>query len=365
MAPIPISYEFEFTHPGPRTLTRRLNASPAVREAGVVVILDRGRPNSGRQLGEWIAEDAPGYVRDWGGRDGGRIAFAAKCDSLGWFNGSAARDILLNSSTHEFLPSLWIATTDGTAAVESELVTPILPAGPRGDNMVRAVLGAASDWARVGRDSGLHLHVGAVSDHGHLKALRPTGQSARTALYGAPMKKAQVSLCENIAYFQPVIDALVSRSRRGGRNMCGGALMEASPWWLGGKGENPRVKRDFIADKWQRAGGEGGGRYYKVNFGALDRHGTVEFRQHQGTVNAQKAIMWGRICAAFWVRSVNHHYKHLDCRRFSVNVGGMASFLGLGKKTTRFMRRRAREFGFTTISGGDHDRSLGSQRRRR
>jgi hypothetical protein len=63
------------------------------------------------------------------------------------------------------------------------------------------------------------------------------------------------------------------------------------------------------------------------------------------------------------VRSVNPAYGHLDCRRFSVDVGGLGSFLGLGGKTVRFMRARARRFEYYTLSEGEHDRSRGTQRR--
>jgi hypothetical protein len=178
------------------------------------------------------------------------------------------------------------------------------------------------------------------------------------------LKRAQVTLAEAYAYFQPVINAILPRSRRGSRRICGGCeLPEASNWWLGGKGENNAGKSAFIHNPRQSAGGSGGneGRFYKINFAALDLHGTVEFRQHQGTLNPTKAIMWGRVCAAFWARAVNPAYNHLDVREFSVNVGGLASFLGLGQKTVRYLRGRARRFDYGEIAGGEHNRSRGSQ----
>lgn len=45
-------------------------------------------------------------------------------------------------------------------------------------------------------------------------------------------------------------------------------------------------------------------RYHKVNLAAFARHGTVEFRQHSGTVNAEKMEKWVRFCLGFVESSV-------------------------------------------------------------
>ncbi|HEX4439876.1 MAG TPA: amidoligase family protein, partial [Thermoanaerobaculia bacterium] len=39
-------------------------------------------------------------------------------------------------------------------------------------------------------------------------------------------------------------------------------------------------------------------RWVALNFTARWRHGTVEFRQHSGTVNARKIVAWARFCVA-------------------------------------------------------------------
>jgi hypothetical protein len=44
-------------------------------------------------------------------------------------------------------------------------------------------------------------------------------------------------------------------------------------------------------------------RYYKLNFQSFVHHGTIEFRQHSGTVEASKAIQWVRMIAGFCARS--------------------------------------------------------------
>lgn len=46
-------------------------------------------------------------------------------------------------------------------------------------------------------------------------------------------------------------------------------------------------------------------RYYKVNFDSLIRYGTVEFRQHAGTVDAEKIINWVKLTAIIMHRILN------------------------------------------------------------
>ena len=40
-------------------------------------------------------------------------------------------------------------------------------------------------------------------------------------------------------------------------------------------------------------------RYFKVNLQSLNRHGTIEFRQHSGTINADTIINWASFCVGF------------------------------------------------------------------
>jgi hypothetical protein len=56
-------------------------------------------------------------------------------------------------------------------------------------------------------------------------------------------------------------------------------------------------------------------RYYKLNMTAFWRHRTIEFRQHSGTVDADKAINWIRLLIQF----VNRAAKSRQ-RPYSPNV---------------------------------------------
>lgn len=158
----------------------------------------------------------------------------------------------------------WKIVTDGSVMGGMELVSPILPATDEG----LAALAAACDilcrlGAQVRRDCGLHIHVGA--------------------------RGADVGFFQRIvrayAAAEGVIDTVLSPSRRGRANpYCQPVPVAAA--------------RQTTQDLVIRAVSNSVGRYCKLNLTAFLRHGTVEFRQHQGTVEAQKACAWARLCIA-------------------------------------------------------------------
>ena len=47
------------------------------------------------------------------------------------------------------------------------------------------------------------------------------------------------------------------------------------------------------------------GRYYGINFDELNKHRTIEFRYHHGTLDAEKVINWLILCLCF----VEHGHK--------------------------------------------------------
>jgi hypothetical protein len=44
-------------------------------------------------------------------------------------------------------------------------------------------------------------------------------------------------------------------------------------------------------------------RYFALNFQSYANHGTLEFRQHSGTVDAEKATQWVRLVVGFIARA--------------------------------------------------------------
>jgi len=78
-------------------------------------------------------------------------------------------------------------------------------------------------------------------------------------------------------------------------------------------------------------------RYMTVNVTSYGRHGTLEFRQHQGTLNATKAVSWVRLLLAIVT-------KVQACTEETVSatdLPAMIDGLGLPTDTARYLKARA------------------------
>ena len=146
----------------------------------------------------------------------------------------------------------------GLARGGHELVSPIL-VGKEGLEEVRKVMAVLdSIGAKVDRTCGLHVHHG--------------------------VEEYTVENFQNIYYlyykFENFFDAVVAPSRRQSVNrFCRGlsrGLIESIQ-----KAKNIDELNRILTD-----------RYLKLNFQAFIRHNTIEFRQHSGTVNGEKAVNW-------------------------------------------------------------------------
>ena len=87
-------------------------------------------------------------------------------------------------------------------------------------------------------------------------------------------------------------------------------------------------------------------RYYHVNINSLSRYGTVEFRQHAGSINEVKLDAWAQLCTALLTRAA--HITHgemkavLQLQDEHLQLDDLAHFLGLsprGQLMTYFARR--------------------------
>lgn len=140
----------------------------------------------------------------------------------------------------------WKIITDssisgGTCA---EVVSPILR-GNEGREQLRKVMKAISELGcRVNRTTGMHTHIGA-------------DDLTETELH---------RVFELYEKNESLMDKLVARSRREGNTYCQSLR--------GYTGTFPTT------------------RYTKVNYQSYLKYGTIEFRQHQGTLNGDKATHW-------------------------------------------------------------------------
>jgi len=159
-------------------------------------------------------------------------------------------------------PRNWKIVTDASVANGRELVSPILQ-GEDGYEQVRKVGEAlAAAGAVVNRSCGLHIH--------HDVRRLPIGMLQ--------------SLVRNWSSSQDALDAFVAPSRRNGLNAFCRRLTAT---------DLRDVERASSWSDLRRGGGDS--RYRTLNFRAYPVHGTVEVRQHQGTVSGAKVVAWVKL----------------------------------------------------------------------
>ncbi len=166
----------------------------------------------------------------------------------------------------------WKIVSDGSLRGDRtfELVSPILKgeAGLAETKKVCDVL--ISCGAKVNTSCGLHVHFDA----------RQLSIADWRNLY------------KNYVSMESEIDSIMPASRRGNTNTFCRSLMNKNvtreaTFAAIDRAETVTQLSSFVAN---------GNRYVKVNAESYQRHGTVEFRQHSGTVEFEKIGSWVRIC---------------------------------------------------------------------
>jgi len=164
----------------------------------------------------------------------------------------------------------WKVVTDGSLGDTvrgCEFVSPVLR-GLDGLAELAAVCEALSDYGcTVSRSCGFHVHIGVAAVNGitlqHIKNL--------VRIYQA---------------YETIIDGMMPPSRRGSDNVYCRSLANAQLAQI--------TAANSVAQLF--AAVSGSQRYCKLNLGSFARYGTVEFRQHSGTLEARKAVMWTKHC---------------------------------------------------------------------
>jgi hypothetical protein len=160
----------------------------------------------------------------------------------------------------------WKSVHDGSVANGAEIVSPILSDNRLNEAVaVTKILKTAG--ARVDSATGFHVHLGA-------NAISNSDSLAQ--------------LCRNWYGVHSAIGALVAPSRL--RNRFCKVL--------------DRSQADSLAERLNATTSNIGDRSYdSINFGAINRHGTIEIRLHQGTLNGVKAIAWTKFIEAIFKAS--------------------------------------------------------------
>lgn len=153
--------------------------------------------------------------------------------------------------------SNWKLVTDASVRNGFEVVSPVLQ-GTEGLEQVHTVAQALDDrGARVNASCGLHVHFDAS---------------------GLTVDDVR-NIVTRYAKYETKIDAFMPNSRRGDNNSYCKSISNLAP----------RLSR---ATTIQSLANLQSGRYFKVNLQSFLCHGTIEFRQHSGTVNPSKICNW-------------------------------------------------------------------------
>ena len=210
--------------------------------------------------------------------------------------------------THAVTEGHWKVVEDGSVHGDGggcEVVSPILD-GEDGIAQVRKVARAlARAGATVNLSCGLHVHVDA--------------------------RDLTVDDCKNVAIrygrYQTEINAFMPVSRRqNDYARCMTELVSESRF-------RNATSKYMLAQM---------NRYHAVNLAALERHSTLEFRQHSGSVNAAKIENWVRFCVSFVEasRTCNVNAANVTPRRR--RAAGTAAPTNRGPRGRRPLNNNAR-----------------------
>lgn len=165
----------------------------------------------------------------------------------------------------------WKIVTDASVSGGYELVSPVLY-GADGERQVRGAYAALRQvGCTVNVQCGLHVH-----------------HDARD--FNISEVRGVVDLYESL---RGAVDSVIARGRRVG----GPQGSWARPWRGTGEYNTLGIVRD-IAQMHAHFRASAYERYHAVNVCAHARHGSLEFRQHQATLNANKAMAWVRLTGA-------------------------------------------------------------------
>lgn len=232
-----------------------------------------------------------------------------------------------------------------------ELVSPIL-LGHKGMKQVHAMLEALESLdCSVDESCGMHIHL--------------DGESLT--------HRAMKQLASLYVKYEATIDSILPASRRNNRNC---KSMCSQRWGSRNYGhELPRLAR--LAQKFDEIDsasvcnellGIWRDRFIKLNLEALVDHGTVEFRQHGGTLNFEKTLHWIILCMNMRIRATKSQKVRLSPDEYpSLEV--MMDELGASKENREFWDKRRNLFAEevserrTSDDACDEERRLHYERR--
>lgn len=168
----------------------------------------------------------------------------------------------------------WKVTEDNSISGTDrfELVSPILRGLSGLDDVEKVCKVLTQEGAAVNKSCGLHIHLNA-------KMLTITDWK---------------NLFKNYINLEADIDSIMPYSRRASTNRYCKSML----YHFTNKNDAFAAidRARTVASLYKEIAHRN--RYFKLNAGSYQRHGTVEFRQHGGTINFEKISHWIRICDA-------------------------------------------------------------------
>jgi putative amidoligase enzyme len=142
-----------------------------------------------------------------------------------------------------------------------------------------------------------------------------------------------VQLLRLYAKFEPVIDLFMDPSRRGNKNShCQSLIKEGGFEWMNKLRPFLHEKAYQVADTFSRTQGLStpvtslpSSRHHKVNPVSILKYGTVEFRQHQGTLNFNEMMYW----ILFTGQLINRVKSGIVVNSGKASLGSLISLLKL------------------------------------
>ena len=209
----------------------------------------------------------------------------------------------------------WKIVTDGSVTGTGtgegrglELVSPILRGEIGLTEAALVVKTIRAAGAKVDRTCGLHVHVGA------------------DGMNGTDIIRVADLYTNN----QDNINSVVSRARRDGR------------WartWTNHTLDYLRRSLTGVTGRNNITAWVGTERYRTVNVTAYARHGTLEFRQHQGTLNGQKLTAWVRLMLGIMDKASS--MSEAEAVPSFATMTEFTQFVGVDENTANYFNRRA------------------------
>lgn len=209
----------------------------------------------------------------------------------------------------------WKVTTDGSVTSRGtgtsqglEMVSPILQGQQGFDDAIKAVKALLNAGAKVDKTCGLHVHLG------------------MDGLTGADLIKVVEVYTANTANINKVVASSRHNTRWARKQDLSASYL--SPFKNATDSSQIKALSSNIPHN---------ERYHAVNLKSYSAHGTVEFRQHQGTLNAEKVVSWVKFVMALTEKAVTTSDTSVEFGSFPELLDN----LPLANETKQFLGRRA------------------------